>query len=72
MDFSTLEALKPTLISFQTLALLVLFAGIVWWAFGKRRKGKFDDAAHSIFNDEDEQQNTHQGTEQDRAGANKK
>ncbi|MDV2856920.1 cbb3-type cytochrome c oxidase subunit 3 [Oceanimonas sp. CAM02] len=70
MDFSTLEALKPTLISFQTLALLVLFAGIVWWAFGKRRKGKFDDAANSIF-DEKEEQQYRQGAEQDRAGANK-
>ncbi|OXY82507.1 cbb3-type cytochrome oxidase subunit 3 [Oceanimonas doudoroffii] len=71
MDLSTLEALKPMLISFQTLALLVLFAGIVWWAFSKRRKGKFDDAAHSIF-DEDERNKPRRGTEQDRAGANKK
>ncbi|WMC12143.1 cbb3-type cytochrome c oxidase subunit 3 [Oceanimonas pelagia] len=70
MDFSTLEALKPMLISFQTLALLVLFVGIVWWAYSKRRKGKFDDAANSIF-DEDERQNQRRGTEQDRAGANK-
>ncbi|NHI00888.1 cbb3-type cytochrome c oxidase subunit 3 [Oceanimonas sp. MB9] len=71
MDLSTLEALKPMLISFQTLALLVLFAGIVWWAFSKRRKGKFDDAAQSIF-DEDERNKPRRGTEQDRAGANKK
>ncbi|MDP5291940.1 cbb3-type cytochrome c oxidase subunit 3 [Oceanimonas sp. CHS3-5] len=70
MDFSTLEALKPMLISFQTLALLVLFVGIVWWAYGKRRKGKFDDAANSIF-DEDERKDQRRGTEQDRAGANK-
>ncbi|WP_107852667.1 cbb3-type cytochrome oxidase subunit 3 [Oceanimonas marisflavi] len=70
MDFSTLEALKPILISFQTLALLVLFAGIVWWAFSKRRKNKFDDAANSIF-DEEERKKQRRGTEQDRAGANK-
>ncbi|AEY01809.1 cytochrome c oxidase subunit CcoQ [Oceanimonas sp. GK1] len=70
MDFSTLEALKPMLISFQTLALLILFVGIVWWAYGKRRKGKFDDAANSIFDDE-EREKPRRGTEQDRAGANK-
>ncbi|MBL1377307.1 cbb3-type cytochrome oxidase subunit 3 [Zobellella iuensis] len=72
MDISTLEALKPMLISFQTLALLVLFAGIVLWAYSKRRKGSFDDAANSIFDDEDKAKGTRQGTEQDRAGANKK
>ncbi|PSJ47866.1 CcoQ/FixQ family Cbb3-type cytochrome c oxidase assembly chaperone [Zobellella endophytica] len=71
MDISTLEALKPMLISFQTLALLVLFVGIVWWAYSKRRKGKFDDAANSIF-DEEEKARHRRGTEQDRAGANKK
>ncbi len=71
MDISTLEALKPMLISFQTLALLVLFVGIVWWAYSKRRKGKFDDAANSIFEEEQGGQRR-QGTEQDRAGANKK
>lgn len=71
MDISTLEALKPMLISFQTLALLVLFVGIVWWAYSKRRKGKFDDAANSIFKEEQGEQRR-QGTEQDRAGANKK
>ncbi|PSJ47132.1 CcoQ/FixQ family Cbb3-type cytochrome c oxidase assembly chaperone [Zobellella taiwanensis] len=71
MDISTLEALKPMLISFQTLALLVLFVGIVWWAYSKRRKGKFDDAANSIFEEEQGEQRR-QGTEQDRAGANKK
>ena len=71
MDISTLEALKPMLISFQTLALLVLFVGIVWWAYSKRRKGKFDDAANSIF-EEGQGEQRRQGTEQDRAGANKK
>ncbi|OIN04318.1 cbb3-type cytochrome oxidase subunit 3 [Oceanisphaera psychrotolerans] len=71
MDISTLEALKPTLISYQTLTLLVLFIGIVWWAYGKRRKDSFDAIASSIF-DEDEANGTSSGTEQDRAGANKK
>ncbi|MBM7454668.1 cytochrome c oxidase cbb3-type subunit 4 [Oceanisphaera litoralis] len=71
MDFSTLEALKPTLISYQTLLLLVMFIGLVRWAYGKRRKDKFDAIANSIF-DEDEANGTSRGTEQDRAGANKK
>ncbi len=72
MDFSTLEALKPTLISYQTLMLLVMFIGLVWWAYGKRRKDRFDAIANSIFDDESEANGTSPGTEQDRAGANKK
>lgn len=72
MDFSTLEALKPTLIGYQTLLLFVMFLGLVWWAFGKRRKTKFDAIAHSIF-DEDEERLSSASlrAEQDRAGANK-
>ncbi|MFP2767825.1 cbb3-type cytochrome oxidase subunit 3 [Oceanisphaera sp. KMM 10153] len=72
MDFSTLEALKPTLISYQTLLLFVLFIGLVWWAYGKRRKDRFDAIASSIFDDENQASGTPPGTEQDRAGANKK
>ncbi|GAA3704685.1 cbb3-type cytochrome c oxidase subunit 3 [Oceanisphaera sediminis] len=72
MDFSTLEALKPTLISYQTLVLMVMFIGLVWWAYGKRRKDKFDAIANSIFDDENQASGTPSGTEQDRAGANKK
>lgn len=72
MDFSTLDALKPVIISYQTVLLLVMFIGLVWWAYGKRRKDKFDAIANSIFDDEDQTQGASSGTEQDRAGANKK
>ncbi|NLJ93492.1 MAG: cbb3-type cytochrome c oxidase subunit 3 [Aeromonadales bacterium] len=72
MDFSTLDALKPAIISYQTVLLLVMFVGLVWWAYGKRRKDKFDAIANSIFDDEDQTQGASSGTEQDRAGANKK
>ena len=71
MDFSTLEALKPTLISYQTLLLFVMFIGLVTWAYSKRRKDKFDAIANSIFDDEDPASGVSPGTEQDRAGANK-
>ena len=71
MDFSTLEALKPTLISFQTLSLFVMFLGLVWWAYGKQRKTKFDAIANSIFDEDEEKLSSASlGTEQDRAGAN--
>ncbi|WP_417614415.1 cbb3-type cytochrome oxidase subunit 3 [Oceanisphaera sp.] len=72
MDFSTLDALKPTLISYQTLLLFVMFIGLVSWAYSKRRKDKFDEIANSIFDDEDQPGGSSPGTEQDRAGANKK
>ena len=71
MDFSTLEALKPTLIAYQTLLLFVMFLGLVWWAYGKQRKTKFDAIGSSILDDEDVQSGASLGTEQDRAGANK-
>ncbi|GGB37727.1 hypothetical protein GCM10011502_08700 [Oceanisphaera marina] len=71
MDFSTLEALKPTLISYQTLLLFVMFIGLVAWAYSTRRKSKFDAIANSIFDDEDKASGASLGTEQDRAGANK-
>lgn len=72
MDFSTLDALKPTLISFQTLLLFVMFLVLVWWAYGKRRKTKFEAIANSIFDEDEELVSIASlGTEQDRAGANK-
>lgn len=72
MDFSTLEALKPTLIGYQTLLLFVMFLGLIWWAYGRRRKDKFDSIANSIFDEDEElKSNASLGTEQDRAGANK-
>jgi len=41
-----------------TLILFIAFLGIVWWAYGRRRKERFDEAANLPFADEDMQQRT--------------
>ncbi len=45
MDYGTFSGL-------YTLFLLLIFIGIIGWAFSKRRKQAFDEAAHLIFSDE--------------------
>jgi cytochrome c oxidase cbb3-type subunit 4 len=37
-----------------TLVLLIAFIGIIWWAYSKRRKPGFDEAANLPFADEDD------------------
>jgi cytochrome c oxidase cbb3-type subunit 4 len=37
-----------------TLILLILFLVIVYWAYSKNRKSKFDDIANSIFDEEND------------------
>lgn len=39
--------------AWQTTLLLIAFIGIVIWAFSKRRKKSFDEAANLPFADED-------------------
>ena len=70
MDVRIWEALKPTLIAYQTLLLFVMFLVLVWWAYSMRRKDTFDAVANSIF-EEDVVSAASPETEQDRAGANK-
>ncbi|WP_021029161.1 CcoQ/FixQ family Cbb3-type cytochrome c oxidase assembly chaperone [Litchfieldella anticariensis] len=36
-----------------TLLTLISFLGIVWWAYSKRRKKDFDEAAHLPFADDE-------------------
>jgi cytochrome c oxidase cbb3-type subunit 4 len=36
-----------------TLLLMALFIGIVWWAYGKKQKKHFDEAANLPFADEE-------------------
>lgn len=48
MSFGLLHGLLTAL-------LMVLFAGIVWWAFSSRQKQRFDEAANLPFADEDHQ-----------------
>ncbi|HTS55048.1 MAG TPA: cbb3-type cytochrome c oxidase subunit 3 [Burkholderiales bacterium] len=35
-----------------TVVMLVLFAGIVVWAYGSKRKKQFDEAARSVLEDD--------------------
>lgn len=37
-----------------TLLVMIAFLGITWWAYSKRRKRDFDEAAHLPFADDDE------------------
>ncbi len=45
MDYGTYRGIL-------TLIILVLFIVIVVWAFSKRAKNRFNDAANAIFEDE--------------------
>ena len=42
--------------AWHTVVLLILFVGIVIWAYSKRRKRDFDEAANLPFADEEKQQ----------------
>ncbi len=44
--------------AWHTLLLLILFVGIVFWAYSKRRKQSFDEAANLPFADEERHQAT--------------
>jgi cytochrome c oxidase cbb3-type subunit 4 len=47
--------------SLQTVLAFVAFIGIVIWAWSKRRKKSFDDAANLPFADEDQHKSTVKG-----------
>ncbi|WP_189472488.1 cbb3-type cytochrome oxidase subunit 3 [Litchfieldella qijiaojingensis] len=38
-----------------TLLVLISFLGIIWWAYSKRRKKDFDEAANLPFADDDDE-----------------
>ena len=44
--------------AWHTVLLLILFLGIVFWAYSKRRKKSFDEAANLPFADEEQHQAT--------------
>lgn len=50
-----------TIHSIWTVVLFICFFGVVWWAYGKRRKSRFDEAANSIFDDEESPKKEDQG-----------
>lgn len=35
----------------MTVAWLVIFLGVVWWAYSPRRKARFEDAAQLVFDE---------------------
>jgi cytochrome c oxidase cbb3-type subunit 4 len=37
----------------STILMVLIFAGIVWWAYGRRRSARFDVAAKSVLQDDD-------------------
>ena len=47
MDFGTIH-------SIYTVVLFASFIGIVWWAFGKKRKARFEEDANLVFADEEQ------------------
>ncbi|MCG3721371.1 cbb3-type cytochrome oxidase subunit 3 [Vibrio cincinnatiensis] len=50
-----------TIHSIWTIVLFVSFIGVVWWAYGKKRKARFEEAANLIFADEESSSSTKQG-----------
>ena len=54
MDFGTIH-------SIYTVVLFASFIGIVWWAFGKQRKARFEEDANLVFADEEQVKPTNQG-----------
>lgn len=37
---------------FSTILVMIVFAGVCWWAFAPRRKKRFEEAANLPFADE--------------------
>ena len=40
--------------SLLTLVLLLVFVGVCWWAYGSKRKARFDQAANLPFSEDEE------------------
>lgn len=43
--------------SIFTVIVFIAFIGVVYWAFSKRNKDRFDEAANLVFDDEEPKQN---------------
>ncbi|WP_394245030.1 cbb3-type cytochrome oxidase subunit 3 [Vibrio astriarenae] len=59
-----------TIHSIWTIVLFVSFIGVVWWAYGKSRRSRFEEAANLVFDDEPQKQE-HATTETQEQGVNK-
>jgi cytochrome c oxidase cbb3-type subunit 4 len=44
-----------------TVASFLAFLGIVWWAYGARRKRRFEEAARSVLQEDDDGRETRGG-----------
>ncbi|MCE8013622.1 cbb3-type cytochrome oxidase subunit 3 [Billgrantia desiderata] len=47
--------------------LIIAFLGITWWAYSRRRKPDFDEAANLPFAEDDEQRNRDSSASQQRS-----
>ncbi|GIU02847.1 MULTISPECIES: cbb3-type cytochrome oxidase subunit 3 [Shewanella] len=55
MDYGTLQGIL-------TIIVMVVFAGIFYWAYSSKSKPKFDEAANLIFSEEEiAKQTNHSG-----------
>ena len=43
----------------STVLTLLIFVGIVWWAYGPKRRSRFEVAAQSLLRDEDAPPSVH-------------
>ena len=48
-----MEAFYSIFHSIWTILVLVIFLGVVFWAYSNRNKQKFDEAARDIIDDDD-------------------
>ncbi|KZX77084.1 cytochrome oxidase [Oleiphilus sp. HI0009] len=58
MDINTLRGLS-------TILVMIVFAGICWWAFSNSKKKDFEDASNLPFDDEDIAERTLREKERD-------
>ena len=49
MDYGTFRGIL-------TIIILIIFIGIVAWAYSKKRKASFDEAANLVFDDKKQEQ----------------
>ncbi|CAH0539853.1 cbb3-type cytochrome oxidase subunit 3 [Vibrio marisflavi] len=47
-----------TIHSIWTVLLFVCFVGVVWWAFGSKRKARFEQDAKMIFDEDDKEKSS--------------
>lgn len=51
--------------SIYTVLVFVVFVAIIWWAYSKSTKKRFDEAANSIFEEDELEQKANNTTKQE-------